>query len=204
VILKPVPADIRKLYLESLKNIGLDPSKHDVRWIEDDWESPTLGASGLGWEVRLDGMEVTQFTYFQQMAGVALKPITCEITYGLERLAMYSQKINNVYELAWDDRRTYGDFHLAFEKQFSAYHFEHAEVEMLRRHFDDFEREAKSLFAKGLYLPAYDLTMKCSHTFNLLDARGAISVAERAVLIGRVRSLAKKAAELHLKGTAAA
>jgi glycyl-tRNA synthetase alpha chain len=204
VILKPVPADVRKAYLESLKAIGLDPTAHDVRWIEDDWESPTLGASGLGWEVRLDGMEVTQFTYFQQMAGVALKPVTCEITYGLERLAMYAQKKNNVYELAWDDRRSYGDFHLPYEKQFSGYHFEHAEVDMLRRHFDDYEREAKKLLAAGLYLPAYDLTMRCSHTFNLLDARGAISVAERAVLIGRVRGLAKKAAELHLKAAGAA
>jgi glycyl-tRNA synthetase alpha chain len=205
VILKPVPADVRKLYLESLKAIGLDPSKHDVRWIEDDWESPTLGASGLGWEVRLDGMEVTQFTYFQQMAGVALKPVTCEITYGLERLAMYSQKKNNVYELAWDETgRTYGDLHLPFEKQFSAYNFEKADVEMLRRHFDEYEKEAKSLLAAGLYLPAYDMTMKCSHTFNLLDARGAISVAERAVMIGRVRGMAKKAAELHLKQLGAA
>jgi glycyl-tRNA synthetase alpha chain len=205
VILKPVPADVRKLYLDSLKAIGLDPLKHDVRWIEDDWESPTLGASGLGWEVRLDGMEVTQFTYFQQMAGAALKPVTCEITYGLERLAMYSQKKNNVYQLAWDETgRTYGDLHLPYEKQFSAYNFEKADVEMLRRHFDDFEKEAKSLLGHGLYLPAYDETMKCSHTFNLLDARGAISVAERAVMIGRVRGLAKKCAEQHLKLAGAA
>ena len=199
VILKPVPKDVVPAYLRSLKAIGLDPSRHDVRWIEDDWESPTLGASGLGWEVWFDGMEVTQFTYFQQMAGFPLKPVTCEITYGLERLAMYSQRKKSVFELAYDDRTTYGDWHLRFERQFSPYHFEHADAAMLRRHFEDYEREGRALAERGLTLPAYDMGMKCSHLFNLLDARGAISVTERALLIGRVRGIAKRCAELHLK-----
>jgi glycyl-tRNA synthetase alpha chain len=199
VILKPVPADVRKLYLDSLKAVGLDPARHDVRWIEDDWESPTLGASGLGWEIWLDGMEVTQFTYFQQMAGQTLSPITCEITYGLERLAMYAQKVNNVYDLRWNDTLTYGDLHLRYEKQFSAYHFEKADAAILRKQFEEHESEARKIQGDGLYLPAYDLTMKCSHLFNMMDARGAISVAERAGLIGRVRGLAKGCAELYLK-----
>ena len=180
VILKPAPADVQAVYLRSLKAIGLDAKRHDVRWIEDDWESPTLGAAGVGWEVWLDGMEVTQFTYFQQMGGLPLFPISVEITYGLERLAMYSQKKHSVYELAYNDETTYGDLFLRQEKEFSPYHFEHADTAMLRRHFDDNERECASLCEKNLPLPAYDMALKCSHLFNLLDARGAISVAERA------------------------
>ena len=198
VILKPSPADIQTLYLSSLKAIGLDPRRHDVRWIEDDWESPTLGASGVGWEVWLDGMEVTQFTYFQQMAGQALMPITCEITYGLERLALYHQKKDNVYDLAYAEGVSYGDIHRLFERQFSRYNFDEADTALLRRHFDEYEGESKKLLAKGLYLPAYDQLMKCSHAFNLLDARGAISVTERAIYIGRVRGLAKQVAQGYL------
>ncbi len=198
VILKPVPSDVQTLYLASLKAIGLDPRRHDVRWIEDDWESPTLGASGLGWEVWLDGMEVTQFTYFQQMAGQSLMPVTCEITYGLERLALYIQKKETIFDLEYADGVTYGELHRDFETQFSRYHFDESDAATLRRHFDDHEREAKALLAKGLYRPAYDFTMKCSHAFNLLDARGAISVTERAIYIGRVRTLAKGAAQAYL------
>jgi glycyl-tRNA synthetase alpha chain len=198
VIIKPAPADIQQLYLSSLKAIGLDPRRHDIRFVEDDWESPTLGAWGLGWEVWLDGMEATQFTYFQQVGGVDLNPISVEITYGLERLAMYSQKKDNVYDLAWTDSVKYGDVHLEDEKQWSKYNFEEADTEMLRRHFTDWERDAKRLLEGGLVLPAYDAVMKCSHLFNLLDARGAISVTERTAYIGRVRALARKTAEQYL------
>jgi len=198
VIIKPAPADIQQLYLSSLKAIGLDPRRHDIRFVEDDWESPTLGAWGLGWEVWLDGMEATQFTYFQQVGGVDLNPISVEITYGLERLAMYSQKKDNVYDLAWTDNVKYGDVHLEDEKQWSKYNFEEADTEMLRRHFTDWERDAKRLLEGGLVLPAYDAVMKCSHLFNLLDARGAISVTERTAYIGRVRALARKTAEQYL------
>ena len=173
--------------------------KHDVRWLEDDWESPTLGASGVGWEVRFDGMEVTQFTYFQQMAGFELKPITAEITYGLERLAMFSQKKRNVFELAWDDRVSYGDIHSEQEAQFSHYHFEESDPAMLRGHFADFENECLRLAGKGYYLPAYDDVMRCSHIFNLLDARGAVSVTERTALIAKVRGLAKACAKEYVK-----
>ena len=204
VILKPVPANIQALYLQSLKAIGLDPKRHDLRWIEDDWESPTLGASGVGWEIWLDGMEVTQFTYFQQMGGFALNPISVELTYGLERLAMYSQKRDNVYNLDFTDDLTYGDIHLAGEKQFSKYHFEDADVEMLTRHFNDYEKEGLRLVGTGLYLPAYDMTMKISHLFNLLEARGAISVTERAKYIGRVRGLAKKVLHAHVEAESGA
>jgi len=194
VIMKPAPADTQRLYLNSLRAIGLEPDKHDIRWIEDDWESPTLGASGVGWEIWLDGMEITQFTYFQQMAGFELNPISVEITYGLERLAMYSQKKNNVYDIMWNDTVTYGDLHKVQERQFSAYSFEHSNPVNIRRYFDEYEHESLDLAAKGLYLPAYDAAMKCSHYFNLLDARGAISVNERTQLIGRVRNMAKKCA----------
>jgi len=194
VIMKPAPADTQTLYLNSLKALGLDPNLHDVRWIEDDWESPTLGASGVGWEVWLDGMEITQFTYFQQMSGFALKPITVEITYGLERIAMYSQKKRNVYDISWNGSVSYGDTHLEQERQFSRYNFEETNADNLRRCFGDYEKESAELAGKGLYLPAYDAAMKCSHYFNLLDARGAISVTERTQLIGRVRALARKCA----------
>jgi glycyl-tRNA synthetase alpha chain len=195
VIMKPAPSDIQQLYLESLRAIGLDPKKHDIRFVEDDWESPTLGAWGLGWEVWLDGMEVTQFTYFQQVGGIDLNPISVEVTYGLERLAMYSQKKDNVYDLIWTDGITYGDVHLEDEKQWSRYNFEEANVEVLRRHFLDWESEAKSLLGKNMVLPAYDAVMKCSHLFNLLDARGSISVTDRTQFIGKIRNLARKVAE---------
>jgi len=198
VVIKPAPADIQQVYLSSLKAIGLDPRRHDIRFVEDDWESPTLGAWGLGWEVWLDGMEATQFTYFQQVGGIDLNPISVEITYGLERLAMYSQKKDNVYDLVWTDGVKYGDVHLEDEKQWSRYNFEEADTEMLRGHFSDWEREAKRLLETGLVLPAYDAVMKCSHLFNLLDARGAISVTERTAYVGRVRSLARKVAEQYL------
>ncbi len=195
VLIKPAPADIQDKYLASLKDIGIDPAKHDIRFVEDDWESPTLGAWGLGWEVWLDGMEITQFTYFQQVGGIDLNPISVELTYGLERLAMYSQKKNNVYDVVWKPGVTYGQVHLEDEKQFSRYNFEEADVEVLRRHFTEWETEAKRLMDKGLVLPGYDAVMKCSHLFNLLDARRAISVTERVGYIARVRGLARRAAE---------
>jgi glycyl-tRNA synthetase alpha chain len=198
VIIKPAPKNIQQIYLESLKAIGLDPKKHDIRFVEDDWESPTLGAWGLGWEVWIDGMEATQFTYFQQVGGISLNPISVEITYGTERLAMYVQKKNNVYELQWNDTVTYGDIHLEDEKQWSAYNFEKANVDMLKKHFSDWENEAKNLIQNELPLPAYDAVMKCSHLFNLLDARGAISVSERVGYILRVRTMAKSVAEKYL------
>ncbi|MDR0398433.1 MAG: glycine--tRNA ligase subunit alpha [Endomicrobium sp.] len=198
VIMKPAPKNIQQIYLESLKAIGLDPKKHDIRFVEDDWESPTLGAWGLGWEVWIDGMEATQFTYFQQVGGISLNPISVEITYGTERLAMYVQKKNNVYELQWNDTVTYGDIHLEDEKQWSAYNFEKANVDMLKKHFTDWENEAKNLIQNELPLPAYDAAMKCSHLFNLLDARGAISVSERVGYILRVRTMAKSVAEKYL------
>lgn len=199
VILKPAPGDVQQVYLRSLKAIGLDPKKHDVRWIEDDWESPTLGAAGVGWEVWLDGMEVTQFTYFQQMGGIALDPISVEITYGIERLAMYSQNKENVMDLQYNDRVTYGDMFQEQERQFSRYHFEQSDAHMLSQHFDDHEKEGKALVEKGLVLPAYDSVMKCSHLFNLLDARGAISVTERAQYIARVRGIAKRVMKAYVE-----
>jgi len=199
VILKPSPKNIQQMYLDSLRAIGLDPKKHDIRFVEDDWESPTLGAWGLGWEVWLDGMEVTQFTYFQQVGGIDLDPISVEITYGLERIAMYSQKKDNVYDLIWTDGITYGDVHLEDEKQWSRYNFEEANVEMLRRHFSDWETEAKSLIEKKLVRPAYDAVMKCSHLFNMMDARGSISVTDRTQFIAKIRYLAKRTAEEYLK-----
>ena len=201
VLMKPAPTDIQATYLESLKAIGLDPKKHDIRFVEDDWESPTLGAWGLGWEVWLDGMEVTQFTYFQQVGSVNLNPISVEITYGLERLAMYAQKKDNVYALKWNDDVTYGQVHQEDERQWSRYNFEEADVETLRRHFGDWEKEAQQLLTKQLVRPAYDAVMKCSHLFNLLDARGSISVTERTLFIGRIRALARSVAEKHLEQT---
>jgi glycyl-tRNA synthetase alpha chain len=199
VIMKPAPKDIQQIYLESLKAIGLDPKKHDIRFVEDDWESPTLGAWGLGWEVWIDGMEATQFTYFQQVGGINLNPISVEITYGIERLAMYVQKKNSVYDLQWNDNTTYGEIHLEDEKQWSAYNFEKADTEMLKKHFNDWEKEAQKLTSDNLPLPAYDAVMKCSHLFNLLQARGAISVSERVGYVLRVRAIAKLVAEKYLE-----
>lgn len=200
VILKPNPDNLQELYLQSLEVLGVDSKNHDIRFVEDDWESPTLGAWGLGWEVWCDGMEVSQFTYFQQVGGQELDMISGELTYGLERLAMYIQGVDNGYDLDFNgatgaDRVTYGDVFLQAEQEFSAHNFEHANTEMLFRHFDDAEKECASLLAQNLPLPAYDQCIKASHNFNLLDARGVISVTERQAYIGRVRALAKGCAE---------
>jgi glycyl-tRNA synthetase alpha chain len=199
VIIKPSPLNIQDLYLDSLRSFGIDPLEHDIRFVEDDWESPTLGAWGLGWEVWLDGMEISQFTYFQQVGGIDLKPISAELTYGIERIAMYIQGVDNVYDLKWNDHITYGDVHHHSEVEFSIHNFEIADADMLRQLFDMYEKEGARLIAQGLVLPAYDYCLKCSHTFNLLNARGAISVAERTSYIGRVRNLAKLSAEGYLK-----
>jgi glycyl-tRNA synthetase alpha chain len=203
VILKPAPADSQQLYLDSLKAIGIDPRLHDIRFVEDDWESPTLGAWGLGWEVWLDGMEVSQFTYFQQVGGIECDPVSTELTYGLERLAMHVEGIENVYDLDFngapgESRITYGQIFRRAEREFSAYNFEFADVPRLFRHFADAEAECQTLVAQGLALPAYDQCLKSSHLFNLLDARGAISVTERAAYILRVRALARACCEAWL------
>lgn len=191
-ILKPSPANIQELYLDSLRAIGINPLEHDIRFVEDDWESPTLGAWGLGWEVWCDGMEVSQFTYMQQVGGVECNPISGELTYGLERLAMYIQGIENVYDLDWNGAgMSYGDVFLQNEQEFSAYCLEHADTDMLLQHFKDAEKECNALIEKNLSLPAYDQCIKASHTFNLLDARGVIGVTERASYIARVRTLAR-------------
>ena len=204
VILKPAPADSQKLYLDSLTALGIDAKRHDIRFVEDDWESPTLGAWGLGWEVWLDGMEVTQFTYFQQVGGIECDPVSTELTYGLERLAMYVQGVENVYELAYNDSGVkYGDVFQRSEREYSAFNFEFADTEMLLRHFGDAEMECAALLDKNLPLPAYDQCIKASHAFNLLDARGVISVTERAAYIGRVRALAKACCEGWLAGEGA-
>ncbi|GEO82395.1 glycine--tRNA ligase subunit alpha [Pararhodospirillum oryzae] len=196
VIMKPSPADPQALYLDSLRCLGIDPLRHDIRFVEDDWESPTLGAWGLGWEVWCDGMEVSQFTYFQQVGGFDCDPVPVELTYGLERLAMYIQGVENVYDLDFNGAGVrYGDVFLQAEREFSAHNFEYANTTALLRHFDDAEAECQSLLAAGLPLPAYDQCIKASHRFNLLDARGVISVTERAAYIGRVRALAKGCCE---------
>ncbi len=198
VVLKPSPIDVQDLYLKSLQRFGLNPLEHDIRFVEDDWESPTLGAWGLGWEVWLDGMEVTQFTYFQQAGSIDLHPITVEITYGLERLAMYLQGVDSVYDIAWNDSVSYGEIFHQAEVEFSTFNFEEANVEKLISFFDIYEQEALKLLEKKLILPAYDYCLKCSHTFNLLDARKAISVAERTRYIGRIRNIARKVAEQYV------
>lgn len=199
VILKPSPLEAQELYIESLKALGIDPLNHDIRFVEDDWESPTLGAWGIGWEVWLDGMEVTQFTYFQQVGGFDLAPISVEYTYGLERLAMYLQGVDNVYDLDWNGHLRYGDVHHQGEVEYSKHNFEHADVPMLFSLFDTYEGESRRLAELGLTLPAYDYCLKCSHTFNLLEARSAISVAERTRFIGRVRGLAREVARLYVE-----
>ncbi len=195
VIMKPSPMNIQELYLDSLRSFGISPSRHDIRFVEDDWESPTLGAWGLGWEVWLDGMEITQFTYFQQVGGIDLKPVSAEITYGCERIAMYLQGVDNVYDLQWAPGIKYGDVHHQTEVEFSTYNFEEADTNMLFRLFEMFEKECDRLVKRQLVFPAYDFVLKASHTFNLLDARGVISVTERAHYIGRVRNLARLCAE---------
>ena len=197
VILKPSPENIVELYMDSLKAIGIDPDEHDIRLVEDNWESANLGAWGLGWEVWLDGMEVTQFTYFQQFGGIDCKPVSGEITYGIERLAMFIQKVDSVYDIEWVDGITYGDVHHQGEVEHSHYNFEEADIDMLFKLYDMYEKEATRVLDKGLVLPGYDYILKCSHTFNLLDARNAISVAERQNYIFRVRNLARIAAEAY-------
>jgi len=204
VILKPSPDDVQDVYLQSLKDIGIDPGRHDIRFVEDDWESPTLGAAGLGWEVWCDGMEITQFTYFQQVGGIDCDPVSVELTYGLERLAMYIQGVDNVFDLDWngiakkDGGKTYGDVFLHAEREHSKYNFEVADVDMLKRHFKDAEDECGRALEAEVALPAYDQCLKASHLFNLLDARGAISVTERQSYIGRIRALAKNCCEMWL------
>ena len=194
VVLKPSPSDIQERYLGSLRVLGFDPRVHDIRFVEDDWESPTLGAWGLGWEVWLNGMEVTQFTYFQEVGGLPCRPVLGEITYGLERLAMYLQGVENVFDLEWTAGVKYGDVYRQNEVEQSTYNFEQANVPWLFEQFNEYESEAKRLMGAELPLPAYEMVMKCSHTFNLLDARGAISPTERAGYIARVRNLAKTVA----------
>lgn len=199
VIVKPAPDDAQDIYLNSLRFIGIDLVKHDVRFVEDDWESPTLGATGLGWEVWLDGMEVTQFTYFQQVGGFELEPITLELTYGLERIAMFIQAKESVFDLEWVKGYTYGDIHRQDEVQFSTYNFKVADTAMLFQLFDTYEKECQQLIKEDLVLPAYDYVLKCSHTFNMLDARGAIGVTQRTGYIGRVRNLARRCAESYVR-----
>ena len=202
VVLKPAPANILELYLGSLEALGFDLKKNDIRFVEDDWENPTLGAWGLGWEVWLNGMEVTQFTYFQQVGGIDCKPATGEITYGLERLAMYIQGVENFKDLIWTEGLTYGDVYLQNEIEQSAYNFEHSDADFLFTAFNAHEKQAKYLMEQQLALPAYEQVLKCAHSFNLLDARGAISVTERAAYIGRIRDLARKVARAYLDSRA--
>jgi glycyl-tRNA synthetase alpha chain len=197
VVLKPSPDDIQDLYLDSLRALGLNLKQHDVRFVEDDWESPTLGASGLGWEVWLDGMEITQFTYFQEVGSLPCKPVLGEITYGLERLAMYLQNKENVFDLVWTPGITYGDVYHQNEVEQSKYNFEASDVNWLLSQFSDYEAQAKRLIEIGLPLPSYEMVLRCSHTFNLLDARGAISVTERAAYIAKVRALARLVAQAY-------
>jgi glycyl-tRNA synthetase alpha chain len=199
VLLKPSPENVLDLYLASLEAIGIDLRRHDLRLVEDDWEGPTLGAWGLGWEIWLDGTEVTQFTYFQQVGGLELDLIPAEITYGLDRLAMFVQGKTSVQELEWAPGVTWADVYLENERQFSAYNFEHAPVDVLMRRFSEHEQECADLVDLGLVLPAYDQVLKCSHAFNLLDARGAISVTERAAYIGRVRNLSRRIAQAYVE-----
>jgi glycyl-tRNA synthetase alpha chain len=199
VLIKPSPSDAQGLYLESIRSMGIDFSKHDVRFVHDDWESPTLGATGMGWEVWLDGMEITQFTYFQQVGGLELDPISLELTYGLERIAMFLQQKDDVFDILWNESLTYSDVRRREEFEFSTYNFEQASVEKYRSWFNDFEEEVKNCLSRGLVLPAYDMVIKCSHTFNILDARGALSVTERTSYIARVRNSARAVAQAYIE-----
>jgi glycyl-tRNA synthetase alpha chain len=199
VVLKPAPPNVLELYIESLRAIGIDPRRHDIRLVEDDWEAPTLGASGLGWEVWLDGMEITQFTYFQMAGSLDLEPITAEITYGLLRLCLYLQHVESVLDVHWGQGLSWGEMNLQAEQEFSAFHFEHSNSEMYFRMFQDYEREAARMIDAGLVLPAYDYAVKLSHVFNLLDARGAISVTERTGYIARIRALARRVAVVYIE-----
>ncbi|RUM28856.1 MAG: glycine--tRNA ligase subunit alpha [Aquifex sp.] len=199
VILKPAPENPQEIYLESLERLGINPLEHDIRFVEDDWESPTLGAWGLGWEVWLDGMEITQFTYFQQAGGIDLDEISVEITYGLERIAMYIQNKDNVFDIEWKEGITYGDIFKRSEWEWSKYNFELADVDMLFQAYEMFEKESKRMIEEGLIFPAYDYLLKCSHVFNTLDARGTISVQERARYIRRMNNLAREIAKLYIQ-----
>jgi glycyl-tRNA synthetase alpha chain len=201
VIMKPAPAKIQRIYLESLEYIGIKLKEHEIKFVEGDWDAPTLGAWGLGWEVWLDGLEVTQFTYFQQAGGIDLSITPVEITYGLDRIAMAIQDTPSVLDMQWNEELTWGDVYRQSEIEFSKYNFESANSDLLNRLFNEYEKEAKNLFREGLVYPGYDFTIKCSHVFNLLDARAAISISERAKMIGRVRTLANQAAELYIKQT---
>ncbi|HCM90162.1 MULTISPECIES: glycine--tRNA ligase subunit alpha [Vagococcus] len=195
VVMKPSPLNIQELYLESLKLLGIDPLQHDIRFVEDNWENPSMGCAGLGWEVWLDGMEITQFTYFQQVGGLECKPVTSEITYGIERLASYIQEVDSVYDLEWTQGVKYGEIFIQPEFEHSTYSFEVSNQDMLLGLFDTYEKEAKRCIEKGLVHPAYDFVLKCSHTFNLLDARGAVSVTERAGYLARIRNMARELAK---------
>lgn len=197
VLLKPSPDNVQELYLDSLRALGIDPAEHDIRFVEDNWESPTLGAWGLGWEVWLNGMEISQFTYFQQVGGIDMEPVSVELTYGLERICMYLQEKESVYELSWNDHITYGDVHHQGEVEHSRYNFDLSDPDMLLKLFNMYEAECLRLCEAGQPWPAYDYCMKCSHTFNMLDARGAISITERTAYIGRVRNVASKVAHLY-------
>lgn len=199
VIMKPTPKDAQELYLKSLEAIGIDLTKHDVRFVEDNWESPTLGAAGVGWEVWLDGMEITQFTYFQQVGGIEVKPVALELTYGVERIAMYLQNVQHFKDIKWNDRFTYGEIFMQNEVEQSKYNFEVSNAESLFKMFDLFQAEVDSCVEAELVLPAYDYTLKCSHTFNLLDARGVISKDERNLFINRIRTMASKVAKLYVQ-----
>ncbi|WP_213698320.1 glycine--tRNA ligase subunit alpha [Acetomicrobium sp.] len=204
VIIQPAPEDIQEIYLQSLEALGIDPAEHDIRFVEDDWESPTIGAWGLGWEVWLDGMEITQFTYFQQVGGIDMDIVPAEITYGIERIAMFVQKVDSLFDLRWVDEITYGDIHHRGEVEHSIYNFDEADVDMLFKLFNMYEAEAKRLIEKGLVLPAYDYVLKCSHTFNLLDARNAISITQRTGFISRVRAIASLCCQGYLEQRKAA
>ena len=196
VLMKPSPSNIQELYLDSLRALGIEPKEHDIRFVEDNWENPSMGCAGVGWEVWLDGMEITQFTYFQQVGGLEVKPVAAEVTYGLERLSSYIQDVDSVYDLEWADGVKYGDIFKEPEYEHSKYSFEESNQEMLLNLFDTFETEAKKQLANGLVHPAYDYILKCSHTFNLLDARGAVSVTERAGYLSRIRNIAKSVAKV--------
>jgi glycyl-tRNA synthetase alpha chain len=200
VIMKPSPLEIQDMYLDSLRAIGIEPAKHDVRFVEDNWESPTLGAWGTGWEVWAEGMEITQFTYFQECGGYPCRPVSCELTYGLERIAMFIQKVASVYDIKWNDVVKYGDIYLQAEREHSRYNFETANIGALQQMFEHYEREASETLKRNLVLPAYDYVLKCSHAFNILDARGTISVTERMVYILRIRKLARACAKLYVEG----
>ncbi len=199
VILKPSPPDVQDLYLASLASFGVQAERHDVRFEEDNWESPTLGAAGVGWQVMLDGMEISQFTYFQQTGGLELSPVSAELTYGSERIAMFLNGVENVFDLPWNGACTYGDIRREEEAQFSRFNFEEADLALHSQRFTEFEKEAYGLLEKGLYLPAYDFCLRCSHTFNVLDARGAVSTTERPATIARVRKIACACAEAHVR-----